>query len=699
MKKYIISLLSVLVLLAGCSQDNLIPTLNEIKVSSSYIVLAADGDEKEFVLNTTGDWTITSIPEDGYSSSAWLTVEPTSGPVAKDVKIKLSAFKAYEDLTAELHINVGGATQVITVKQSLGNKLDITSVDDFMNKGVDGKTYTVQGIVGSVENTVYGNFYLNDGTYTDGKEPGLYVYGMLDANGAEKNFLSLGIEEGDEVIISGPRKTYSPKIEIEKATLVKMVKKALLGATVKAYVQSNEAGTLKAPVVVKGDNAQVSVPGDVDWIKFLGVEGSGENSKILLSYTENKTAAPRDAEITVISTRTYKDKDGEEKTDRSELIIGIKQLPALSAAKKISEINFKNEDYVTIEGEIAALATNGFILYDGNTTADAVNKVFVEVTDFDSSKYKVGYKINVSGSAQKKYARNKVVADIFTVAGEAEGYNHPEPVALNSTNAESVMGESPAKYGYYEVSGFVDSKNKINIPGTKVGVTAISPIRNVDLKGFVGNYVTVKGYYTDNNSKYSELQFVLTDVKKGEGAPSMLKLQSTSAKIGWNEPSASLYIIANQNWTASIDGNPEGVSLSKMSGEKSGEVKVTFAAKNDTYNEEKIKVNVTDGAETLTFTVTRAGKELNFSQRDMEISSKEQEVRLTVNASMFWKASISTGAELNKVEGKGTDELIVSVPANTTGQTKTYTVTLSDDRVVENKIVTLTITQKAPETE
>lgn len=63
--------------------------------------------------------------------------------------------------------------------------------------GPDNKTYQVTGTVTAIANTTYGNLYLNDGTGE------IYIYGTLDASGAEKNFLSLGIEVGDEITVSG----------------------------------------------------------------------------------------------------------------------------------------------------------------------------------------------------------------------------------------------------------------------------------------------------------------------------------------------------------------------------------------------------------------------------------------------------------------------------------------------------------------
>ena len=53
--------------------------------------------------------------------------------------------------------------------------------------GPDSKTYQVKGVCTSIANTTYGNWYLKDDTGE------IYIYGTLDKNGKEKNFLSLGL--------------------------------------------------------------------------------------------------------------------------------------------------------------------------------------------------------------------------------------------------------------------------------------------------------------------------------------------------------------------------------------------------------------------------------------------------------------------------------------------------------------------------
>lgn len=679
MKRYIIPFLTLAAVLSGCAVDELNSSLKDIKVEPSYVTLKPEGDSKEITLTATGNWTITNIPE-------WLTVEPASGSATEGQTVKLTALKAYEDLSVELHANVGASTQIILVKQSLGENLEVTTVKDFMESGVNGKVYNIQGIAGAIENTLYGNFYINDGTYEDG--PGAYVYGMLDANGAEKNFLSLGIEEGDEIIISGPRLVYGGKVEIENATLVKMVKKALLGADVKAYTIEKEAGNLAAPIVVKGNDARVSVPSEIDWVKFEGVEGSGEKTKILLSYSENTTALPREAEVTVTSSKEI---DGAMQS--SSLTLSIKQLPAYPEVKAASEIDYSGKEYVSVEGKIAAMTTDGFILDDG--TSNGVNKVFVEVADFNYREFKVGYKMKAVGYAEKKYARNKVVADIVENVEKSEGYTYPEAIVLDKENASDVLSENPAEYGYYKVSGFVSSDKNILIPDASQAVSAISPIGDVELNDFVGGYVVTYGYYTDNNSSKGLIQLVLVKVEQGSGEPDFFKLPSTDDELSWDETSSEFQVLTNKSWTASLPEGTEGVSLSKTSGNGSDEIEVSFAGKNNSYDEEKVVVTVSDGTENLTYTVTRTGKVLKLSADSELITKDAQKVTVSVAASLFWKATVDGGATLDKSEGKGTDAIVVSVPENAGKERRSFTITLTEDRVTEEKSVTLVLTQRS----
>ena len=57
----------------------------------------------------------------------------------------------------------------------------------------EGTRCYLEGIVGTIDNTTYGNFYLTDASGT------IYVYGCLTPSGESKKFAELGVEEGDQI--------------------------------------------------------------------------------------------------------------------------------------------------------------------------------------------------------------------------------------------------------------------------------------------------------------------------------------------------------------------------------------------------------------------------------------------------------------------------------------------------------------------
>ena len=92
------------------------------------------------------------------------------------------------------------------------------TIAEFLAKADPNTTYELTGIVRNIANTTYGNFDLVEGNAT------IYIYGLLDLNGNKKNFASLGIEEGDEVTLTGKYKLYNDKAEIVDAQFISVKK-------------------------------------------------------------------------------------------------------------------------------------------------------------------------------------------------------------------------------------------------------------------------------------------------------------------------------------------------------------------------------------------------------------------------------------------------------------------------------------------
>ena len=203
-------LIAAIAMLASCSEDDKVTYLDEVRLSSSYVAINVDGGTTTIEINANDSWAINpdEIP-------AWLTVTPLSGGAGQGT-ITFSAPGTLDGRTAQLHLNCGGRTQNINVIQGLSTISDATCAE--VIAGPDSKNYRVTGTCTAIANTTYGNWYLEDETGQ------IYIYGTLDAKGAEKNFLSLGIEVGDVVTVEGPKTTYNGTVELVNVTVVKIQK-------------------------------------------------------------------------------------------------------------------------------------------------------------------------------------------------------------------------------------------------------------------------------------------------------------------------------------------------------------------------------------------------------------------------------------------------------------------------------------------
>lgn len=297
--RYIIPMfMAAVTMLVGCSEDEEKSTLSQIQVSQSVISLAAgeeaDPADKEFettiTLKANGDWEFKDVPE-------WLTITPASGSAGQqDVVFK--AKKTTESRAAFLKLLCNGQEQEINVQQ-IAKKVDIPlSTCAQIIAGEDGKTYRVKGTVKSIANTTYGNWYLVDETGE------VYIYGTLDKNGAEKNFLSLGIGVGDIVTVEGPRKDYNGTIEMVNVTVI-AIEKSLIAVNaldIEGNTVAKTGGEFHATLSNKGNSLDVKIPEDAkDWLFVTGINISGETSTVTFKVLPN-TGGARKATVTFVTT-------------------------------------------------------------------------------------------------------------------------------------------------------------------------------------------------------------------------------------------------------------------------------------------------------------------------------------------------------------------------------------------------------------
>ena len=264
--KYFLSFFALVALLTSCSDDDSMTLLDEIKVSSSYVSIDVNGGSNTITVNSKEAWSF-----DEQEIPDWLTITPKTGG-AGETKVTFSAPAASDGRNTVLHIACADKTQTINVIQGLAVVNEATCAE--VIAGPESKNYRVTGVVASIVNTTYGNWYLRDETGE------IYIYGTLDAKGNTKNFLSLGLEVGDIVTVEGPKSVYNGTVELVNVTVVK-IQKSLV--KVEGYDPEDatipvEGGTVAVNLTCKTNNGvSVEVPEAAkDWLGIVSVAGGAE---------------------------------------------------------------------------------------------------------------------------------------------------------------------------------------------------------------------------------------------------------------------------------------------------------------------------------------------------------------------------------------------------------------------------------------
>ena len=92
-------------------------------------------------------------------------------------------------------------------------EVQAVTVAEFLAAAEDNTVYELTGVITSVVNTTYGNFYLKDETGE------VYIYGLVDENG-RYIFTETELKAGDTITIRGTRRSYGDKPEMIDALYV-----------------------------------------------------------------------------------------------------------------------------------------------------------------------------------------------------------------------------------------------------------------------------------------------------------------------------------------------------------------------------------------------------------------------------------------------------------------------------------------------
>ncbi|MBZ4652304.1 MAG: hypothetical protein JG761_1104 [Proteiniphilum sp.] len=327
--KYLFPLfIATVALMTGCEDEDAVTLLDEIQVSSSYVAIPVEGGSTTITVTAKDSWTAEKVliwknDTTVQDSIKWLAISSISGG-AGETELTFSALSTVNGRTAEVLLHCGGKTQRINVIQGLPTISEATVAE--VNAGPDGKIFRVTGVCTAISNTTYGNWYLTDETGT------LYIYGTLDKKGVERNFLSLGLEVGDEVTVQGPKLTYGSTVELVNVTVISINKSLIKVDSVANEMLPVEGGEFTAYLTSKGQGVSVDIPEDAEsWLSISSIESAGTRTVVKFKAAAN-AGGDRGTTLTFRTTDGSKDYTTQTKLSQKGAIVKATVAEFLAAA-------------------------------------------------------------------------------------------------------------------------------------------------------------------------------------------------------------------------------------------------------------------------------------------------------------------------------------------------------------------------------
>jgi len=465
--------IALLALFTSCTDEKIMTLLDEIQVSSSYVSIPVDGGSTSITITAKDSWTV-------ENNTDWLTISSTAGSAGEST-LTFSAESALDGRTAEVLIQSGGQTQRINIIQGLATISPATCAE--VIAGPDSKTYQVTGVCTGISNTLYGNWYLEDETGS------VYIYGTLDAKGGEKNFLSWGLEVGDEITVQGPKTTYYGTVELVNVTVININKSLIKVDSVANAELPLEGGEFTAYLTCKGEGVSVEIPEDAkSWLSISSIQSAGINTVVKFNAAAN-TGGDRETTLTFHTTDGTKDYSAQTTLSQLGAILEVSIADFLAAP-------VDNTSY-RLQGVVASIsdATSGKI-----NLSDYSGEVYVyKIVDFDTYDVKVGDIITIVGKRGEYNGSPQVtgavmeevipvtpitIAEVLTKPDDANTYFMVTGTITSITsdtygNLYLNDGDEIYSYGCYPGWGATgdDRKYLVTDLGLKVGdqLTVIAP--------------------------------------------------------------------------------------------------------------------------------------------------------------------------------------------------------------------------------
>ncbi|KAF5045504.1 hypothetical protein DSECCO2_480560 [anaerobic digester metagenome] len=425
--KYLFPLfIATVALMTGCADEESVSLLDEIQVSSSYVAIPEGGGSTTITVTAQDSWTAEKVTTE-KNKVEWLTLSSTTGS-AGETELTFSAPSAIDGRTAEVLLHSGGKTQRINIIQGL-TKISEARVAE-VKAGPDGKTFRVSGVCTSIVNTEYGNWYLTDETGT------LYIYGTLDKKGGTKNFLSLGLEVGDEVTVEGPKSSYKGDPQMVNVTVIKINKSLVRVDSVENEMLPVEGGEFTTYLTCKGQGVSVEIPEDAkSWLSISSIQSAGTNAVVKFKAAAN-TGGDRGTTLVFHTTDGAKDYTTETTLNQKGAIVKASVAEFLAAA--VGDTQYR------LTGVITNIAN---ATYGNLYLRDFSGETYVYgVKDFKDKGLKVG--------------------DIITIVGKRAEYKGTPQVAsavlesiipVTAATIAEVLTKPDSSQDYYMVTGEITS--------------------------------------------------------------------------------------------------------------------------------------------------------------------------------------------------------------------------------------------------
>ena len=418
----------ILAFMTSCDDDETMVSISEIQVSSSYVSIPVEGGSTPITVTAQDSWTVEKVTTDD-DQVEWLTISSSSGSAGEST-LTFSAESSLDGRTAEVLVQCAGQTQRINIIQGL--PVVSTATCQEVIDGPDSKTYQVTGVVTSITNTTYGNWYLEDETGF------ILIYGTLDEKGKEKNFLSWGLEVGDEITVEGPKKTYNGTVELVNVRVIEINKSLVKVDSVQNAELPKAGGEFVAYVTCKGEGLSIEIPTDAEsWLSISSIQTVGTNSVVTFKAEANE-AGDRETTLTFSTTDGTKTYTSQTMLSQEGSILEVSIAEFLAA--EVGNTQYRLSGVVTSISD----ATSGKLYL-----SDFSGETYVyKIKDFDQKGVKEG--------------------DIITIVGKRAAYNgSPQvsgavlenilPITATKATIAEVLTKADDSNTYYIVSGEITS--------------------------------------------------------------------------------------------------------------------------------------------------------------------------------------------------------------------------------------------------